>query len=288
MANALFEKGREGFADGTIDWDTNTIKDILLDLNTSEVGVKAITGASNATPIVITATAHGFANADIIYIDGVAGNLAANGVWKIANQAANTFELTNPVTGSNAVGSGAYTSGGIAICLGPSAAGDNLDDFDACRIGTDQTLTSPTVASGVLDAADVTHTAVTGATIEAIGIYKDTAVPSTSRMIALNTGKRIVTCAVQAAASATSIVVDKLISGIPNGTVLTFSNGASATLSAAATAGDRSLTVTALAAIITANSRALAPITNSGFPITPSGTDLTIQWDNGPERIGKL
>jgi len=31
MANALYDKGREGFLDGSIDWDTNTIKSILVD-----------------------------------------------------------------------------------------------------------------------------------------------------------------------------------------------------------------------------------------------------------------
>ncbi len=31
MANALYDKGREGFLDGSIDWDTNTIKVVLRD-----------------------------------------------------------------------------------------------------------------------------------------------------------------------------------------------------------------------------------------------------------------
>lgn len=31
MANALYDKGREGFLDGSIDWDTNNIKLILID-----------------------------------------------------------------------------------------------------------------------------------------------------------------------------------------------------------------------------------------------------------------
>lgn len=31
MANALYDKGREGFLDGSIDYDTNTIKIILID-----------------------------------------------------------------------------------------------------------------------------------------------------------------------------------------------------------------------------------------------------------------
>ncbi len=33
MANALYDKGREGFLDGSIDWDTNTIKVVLVDTN---------------------------------------------------------------------------------------------------------------------------------------------------------------------------------------------------------------------------------------------------------------
>ena len=32
MANALYDKGREGFLDGSIDWDTNTIKCVLIDV----------------------------------------------------------------------------------------------------------------------------------------------------------------------------------------------------------------------------------------------------------------
>src|SRR5262245_42514387 len=128
MANTLYEKGVDGIMDGTVDLDTNTIKAALLDLNTADVGIKAITGATNATPIVITATAHGFTNADLVLIGAVGGNQAANGIFKIANQAANTFELTDPITGTNVTGTGTYTSGGYAVNLGPSASGDNLDD----------------------------------------------------------------------------------------------------------------------------------------------------------------
>lgn len=31
MANALYDKGREGFLDGSIDWDTNNIKLVFID-----------------------------------------------------------------------------------------------------------------------------------------------------------------------------------------------------------------------------------------------------------------
>jgi hypothetical protein len=104
MANALYDAGREGFLDGSIDWDTNTIKCVLID--TADYTV----------------------------------NLSTH---------------------------------------------DNLDDVAAgSRVGTPQTLGSKTVTAGVADAADVTFTAVTGDPCEAIIIWKDTGVESTSRLIA--------------------------------------------------------------------------------------------------------
>jgi len=288
---ALFEKGREGFLDGTLDWDTQTFSAALLDLNTTDTGVKAITSSTNATPIVITSTAHGFSNGDLVFIDGHATNTAANGFWKIANVAANTFELTNPILGTNAVGNGVGGATGYAVCYGPSASGDNWDDFDGCLVGGAPgkvNLASPTVTAGVADAADSTFTSITGASVEAIAILRDTGTPSTSRMVGLVTGKFIVTCAVQANTSATTITVDALPYAIPTATVLVFSNGASATMSALANAGDRSITVSALAANITAGSRALAPVTASGLPVTPNGGNIVVTWDNGVNRIFKL
>lgn len=52
-------------------------------------------------------------------------------------------------------------------------------------VGTPQTLTSKTVAAGVLDAADVTFTAVPTANVNYCAIYKDTGTPATSPLIAL-------------------------------------------------------------------------------------------------------
>lgn len=64
----------------------------------------AITGATNATPIVITSNGHGLSNNDLVGILNVGGNTAANGIWSVANVAANTFEL------EGSTGSGAYTA----------------------------------------------------------------------------------------------------------------------------------------------------------------------------------
>lgn len=51
-------------------------------------------------------------------------------------------------------------------------------------VGTPQTLGTKTFTNGVFDAADVTYTAVTGATVEAVVLYIDTGTPSTSQLIA--------------------------------------------------------------------------------------------------------
>lgn len=70
-----------------------------------------ITGATNATPIVITSASHGLANGDLVVINGVGGNDYANGARKVANVTTNTFELQD-LNGNNVAGNAAYTSGG--------------------------------------------------------------------------------------------------------------------------------------------------------------------------------
>lgn len=109
MANALFGKGREGFLDGSIDWDTDDIRAILIDTALYTVSIDV----------------H-----------------------------------------------------------------DNLDDVAAgSRVATSGSLASKTVTLGVADAADVTFSSVSGASIEAIILYKHTGTESTSRLIAyIDTG----------------------------------------------------------------------------------------------------
>lgn len=188
MTSALFAGAAELALTTGMGLGSGTVKVALIDTGTAETGIKAITGATNATPIVVTATAHGFANGDRVLIGGVGGNTAANGHFIIANVATNTFELTTVAAGANVAGNGAYTSGGYAVCLGPSAAGDFWNDFDAAVVGTPQTLGSKTTTGGVFDAADSTFTAVTGASVEMLLYYIDTGTASTSAMIMADNG----------------------------------------------------------------------------------------------------
>lgn len=75
-----------------------------------------ITNATQANPVVITSTAHGYSNGDEVFISGVNGMTELNGkYYLVANQTANTFELTD-IDGNNVDGTGfsSYTSAGTA------------------------------------------------------------------------------------------------------------------------------------------------------------------------------
>lgn len=65
-----------------------------------------------------------------------------------------------------------------------SSSHEFYSSVSSAVIGTPQTLASKTVTDGVFDAADVTFTGVTGSSIEALVIYKDTGTASTSSLIA--------------------------------------------------------------------------------------------------------
>lgn len=72
----------------------------------TEVGTR-ITGATNASPIVITtASAHGLGTGQIVKIEGCYGNAAANDIWTVTVLSATTFSL------DDSTGSGVYNSGG--------------------------------------------------------------------------------------------------------------------------------------------------------------------------------
>lgn len=75
-----------------------------------------ITSSTDATPIVVTATAHGLKTGQQVMIYGHTTNIAANGVWQVGAVTANTFALVNINTGLPVAGSGAG-AGSSGICL---------------------------------------------------------------------------------------------------------------------------------------------------------------------------
>lgn len=283
MSVRMFAKGLEKLADDG-DWDTNTIKVMQIDLGTTDTMVKAITSSTNATPIVVTCTAHGFANGDIVYIRGITTGTSGNGTWQVANQATNTFELKTVKDNLNSVGNG-VGSGGVVINLGASCT--NLGQIDGGRIGTDQTLGSKTQALGALDAADPTFTGVTG-NVDAIVAYIDTGSPATSTPLIWIDGKMQIVVSADAASSATTLWVEPLAGAVANAVSFVTSAGVTVTLSAGASAGARSLSVNALSGAIAAGHTADVPTTGAGLPFTGGGGSYTYQFDNGPNKIIKI
>ena len=68
-----------------------------------------ISGATNASPIVITSSGHKLITGDSVTIAGVGGNTNANSTWTITRVSSSTFSL------DTSTGNSAYTSGGIWV-----------------------------------------------------------------------------------------------------------------------------------------------------------------------------
>ena len=287
MTNALFERGREGFLDGSIDWDTSLFSAVLLDLGTASAGNIAIVSSTAATPPVITTGTHNLTSGDLVVISGHATNTVCNGYYKITVTSGTQFSLqrldgTNVGTGGGAGGA----TGTVQVLGGASAStGKFYSDWVASIVGAKVNLTSPTVTNGVADAADTTFTSVSGASVEAIAIFQDTTVNSTSRMVAYITGLTTVICNTSIAA-AVSLPVEPLKANIANGTTITFSSNQTATLTAQGNVGDRALTVSSTT--VTAGAQGQCAALASGLPVTPNGGNIIVAWDNGANKIFKL
>lgn len=121
-----------------------------------------ITGATQANPCVITATSHGFANGDLIYIDDVVGMTQLNKrIYEIANVAANTFELS----GVDSTAYTAYSSAGVAspsaVPFFATTAGSPIVDvtLQSHGLSVGSTITLPIAT--VLQSSVVTITVAT-------------------------------------------------------------------------------------------------------------------------------
>jgi hypothetical protein len=120
MSQIKFEQsGVDAIAAGVVATG-NTHKARLIDLTATSNLNKAITGATNATPIQVTSTSHGFSVGDIVIIQGVLGNTSANGTYRIKAAAANTFDLqTLAAQGETALDV-------VGMALIPAAAGPSM------------------------------------------------------------------------------------------------------------------------------------------------------------------
>lgn len=107
----------------------------------------------------------------------------ANAVYPIYKQALldalSDVDLNDGTVKCALVDTGTYTY---------SAAHDFLNDLSGV-VGTAQTIANTTVTNGLFDGDNVTYTAVSGSTVEALVIYIDTGNSATSRLVAyIDTG----------------------------------------------------------------------------------------------------
>lgn len=224
-----------------------------------------ITGATNATPIAITATAHGLATADVVAIVGVLGNTAANGVWTITVSDANTFTL------NTSIGNGSYTADTGEVLLtdtllkknpniirwgtGTSGGGnrDYGDDIKACIVNVS--------GAGTLYTVDL-------ATHE---FLSDVAAGSILGTTAVFSSKTVNTSG-------------PYVGGVLDAADVTFpSVVAGTTLEAVIIYKDTGTTSTS-PLILYLDSASIT----TGLPVTSNGTDINLTWDNGTNRIAKI
>lgn len=95
-----------------------------------------IVSSTNASPTVITATAHGLHTGQVIAISGHLVNTNANGIWLAAVVSADTFRITNfagTLINGNGVGGATGTVQSLAF-PGANLPQDTADDRDAASV----------------------------------------------------------------------------------------------------------------------------------------------------------
>lgn len=276
MSNILFRSGKHAVNTKAVSVTGDTVKATLVQQVSTAGKFYLVTAASNATPIVLTMSATtGITAGDTLVVGNVGGNTAANGTWTAGTVTGTTVQLLTLLDSNNSTGNGTYTSGGYIVDV---TSATTLADISGQSYGTDQTLSGVTDTSGTVNSSAFSWNALASSANKVYGIviYDNTS----NNLLAWYDGFYQVYVVTQAAATATSIAVARLGAVIPNGTVLVFSDGASATLTAQANVGDTSLTVSSLAAIVHRQATADAgPTLNAGMPFLPNGGTQTFQPD---------
>lgn len=114
-------------------------------INNAGLTGTGITGATNASPIVITTSAaHNLVDGDVVTIASVGGNTAANGTFVVDALSSTTFSLLGSTGNSN------YTSGGTVTRTGTiqTRAGSGTSELTFTGTPTDDYFPYVTVVQG--------------------------------------------------------------------------------------------------------------------------------------------
>jgi hypothetical protein len=120
----------------------------------------AVTSSTDATPIVVTASSHGFTNGQRVLIYGHTTNIAANGIYKVAAATTNTFALVDEITGASVAGSGSGSGSSGLVVLAPPIIHVTGFRNIVLQLGTSGSTTSTLKIAGSLGK---TLTSATGA-----------------------------------------------------------------------------------------------------------------------------
>jgi hypothetical protein len=280
MSLRLFDKGREDIGKGVIVFGTTGISMRAVDLASASTNNLAIASSTNATPIVITVSGTipaGWAIGDIVIVRGHTTNTAANGTWVISAVTTGaggtvTLQTIAPQGGTqlNSTGNGVGGATGTIFDLTVASAAAALPAIVGGS--SDQVLASVTDTLGVVNCTSpiAFPTVNANAVIGAFIVFA-----TAGNSIFFYDGKMQVRVVTSAAAS-TTLNVEPLPFGIPNGTALVFSNGVTATLSALANPGDTALSVNSVT--IPKGHTADAPITGVGLPYTNGSSAQTVNF----------
>lgn len=109
-----------------------------------------VTGATNATPVVLTMGTHGLVDGDYVTVSGVGGNTAANGSFYVDQLSSTTCALYTDRTLSTPVaGNGAYTSGGTWVTYAKETPAFVIDEATLSnKVGLRLTIPTDAQAGG--------------------------------------------------------------------------------------------------------------------------------------------
>ena len=162
-----------------------------------------ISGATQANPIVVTATGHTYSDGDEVFISGVVGMTELNGrQLLVASSAANTFELQDKAgTDVDSTGYTAYASAGTASLIyeivTPYPTAD-LRELDYVQSADVMTLTHPSYAP-----RELTRTGNDSWTLSTITFAPEQGAPTSVGVTPAVAGGYIYNYAVTAVASGT-------------------------------------------------------------------------------------
>jgi hypothetical protein len=174
-----------------------------------------------------------------------------------------------------------------------NAADKFLSNLGAVDNGRSASLSGKNFTDGIFDAADTSLTATAAVACNAVVLFQHTGSDATARAIAYIDGRVRVEIAVAASGGATTITPEDLPDDIATAATLTKISGtgpATITTTASASAGGRSLSVSALGSNIVAGAvYEYAVAGGPPFPVTPSiGQTVSIPWSNGANKIFKV